>query len=61
MEAPDLLIGKARDYEVLAAWYAERAALEPGAQHLATATAFTVAAIILREVAAALDGFEAAA
>ena len=61
MEAPDLLVAKARDYEVLAASYAERATLEPAAQHLATATAFTVAAIVLREVAAALDAYEEAA
>jgi hypothetical protein len=38
MSASDRLIGKARDYE-----------------HVAAATAFTVAALILREVAAALD------
>ena len=61
MDAPDLLIGKARDYEVLAASHAERAALEPGAEHLAAATAFTVAAIVLREVAAALDADDLAA
>ena len=61
MDAPDLLIGKARDYEVLAASHAERAALEPGTEHLAAATAFTVAAIVLREVAAALDADDLAA
>jgi hypothetical protein len=44
MNAADRLIGKAHDYE-----------------HLAAATAFTVAAIIMREVAAALeDEWEAA-
>jgi hypothetical protein len=61
MDAPDLLIGKARDYEVLAASHAERAALERGTEHMAAATAFTVAAIVLREVAAALDGDDLAA
>jgi hypothetical protein len=61
MDAPDLLIGKACDYEVLAASHAERAALDSGAEHLAAATAFTVAAIVLREVAAALDADDLAA
>lgn len=55
MSASDLLIGKACDYEVLAASHAERAALGRGGEHLAAATAFTVAAIVLREVAGALD------
>ena len=53
--ASDRLVGKACDYEVLAASHAERAALVGGGEHIAAATAFTVAAIILREVAAALD------
>jgi len=53
--ASDQLIGKACDYEVLAASHSEREALVGGGEHLAAATAFTVAAIILREVAAALD------
>ena len=53
--ACDRLVGKACDYEVLAASHAERAALVGGGEHVAAATAFTVAAIILREVAAALD------
>jgi hypothetical protein len=61
MNAADLLIGKASDYEVLAASHAERASLETGTEHLASATAFTVAAIVLREVAAALDAYEEAA
>ena len=55
MSASELLIGKARDYEVLATSYSERAALHRGGEYLAAATAFTVAAIIMREVAAALD------
>jgi len=53
--ASDRLIGKARDYELLAASHAEREALVGGGEHLAAATAFTVAAIVLREVAAAFD------
>ncbi len=55
MSAVELLIGKAADYEVLAASHTERAALGRGGEHLAAATAFTVAAIVLREVAAALN------
>jgi hypothetical protein len=55
MSASNRLIGKACDYEVLAASHAERAALVGGGEHLAAATAFTVAAIILREVAAAFE------
>ena len=61
MSAADRLIGKAHDYEVLAASHSEREALVGGGEHLAAATAFTVAAIIMREVAAALeDELEAA-
>jgi hypothetical protein len=52
--AAEALIVKARDYEVLAASYSERAALHRGGEYLAAATAVTVAAIIMREVAAAL-------
>lgn len=55
MNAADRLIGKAHDYEVLAASHSEREALLGGGEHLAAATAFTVAAIIMREVAAALE------
>jgi hypothetical protein len=50
------LLRKAHDYEVLAASHSEREALVGGGEHLAAATAFTVAAIIMREVAAALEG-----
>ena len=61
MEPSVRLLRKAHDYEVLAASHAERSALAGGAEHLAAATAFTVAAIIMREVAAALeDDVEAA-
>lgn len=59
--ASDRLVGKACDYEVLAASHAERGALAGGGDHVAAAVAFTVAAIILREVAAALDEYEDAA
>jgi hypothetical protein len=55
MEPTDRLIGKARDYEVLAASHAERASLDRRTDHRATAIAFAVAAIVLREVAAALE------
>jgi hypothetical protein len=55
MNASEQLVGKARDYEVLAASHAERGALAGGGDHVAAAVAFTVAAIILREVASALD------
>ncbi len=59
--AADRLIRTAHDYEVLAASHPERAALVGGGEHLAAATAFTVAAIVMREVAAALeDELEAA-
>lgn len=62
MSVADRLIGKAHDYEVLAASHLEREALVGGGEHLASATAFTVAAIILREVAAVLvDELEDAA
>ncbi len=60
MTAADRLIRKAHDYEVLAASHSERGALEGGGEHLAAATAFTVAAIIMREIAHALDEAEAA-
>ncbi len=55
MSAADRLLRKAYEYEVLAASHTERAALAGGGEHLAAATAFTVAAIIMREIAAALD------
>jgi hypothetical protein len=61
MNAPERLLGKAHDYEVLAASHQERAALDRQTEHVAAATAFTVAAIILREVAAALDAEREAA
>ena len=44
MSAADRLVGKAHDYEVLAASHSERGALVGGGEHLAAAMAFTVAA-----------------
>ena len=55
MEAADVLNEKAREYEVLAASHTERAPLGTTAEHVAAATAFTVVAIVLREVAASLE------
>jgi hypothetical protein len=46
---------KARVYEVLAASHTERAPLGATGEHVAAATVFTVVAIVLREVADALD------
>jgi hypothetical protein len=55
--AADRLNRKAGEYEILAASHAERAGLAGGGggEDLGAATAFTVAAIILREVARALE------
>jgi hypothetical protein len=55
VEAVDLLNEKARKYEVLAASHMERAPLGATHDHVATASAFTAVAIVLREVAEALD------
>jgi hypothetical protein len=55
VEAADRLNEKARDYEVLAASHAERAPLGDASERAAAATAFTVVAIVLREVACSLD------
>jgi hypothetical protein len=49
----EALLSRARDYELLAAWYDERAALS--AECAASAVGFLVAAIVLREVAACLE------
>jgi hypothetical protein len=57
--AAEALVRKAHAYEVLAASHAERAeraGSEP--EHREAASAFTVAEIVLREVAAAIDGGE---
>ena len=57
MIAAERLIRSARDYELLAASCAERAGLCAGGEggQLEAAAAFILAAIILREVAEALD------
>lgn len=55
MDAAERLAEKAREYEVVAASHTERAPLGGTGEHAAAATAFTVVAIVLREVA---DAFE---
>ena len=53
MTVPDLLRGRASDYEVLAAWHVERAADDLA--HRVAADALMAVAIVLREIAEALD------
>lgn len=53
MEVVDLLLAKARDYEIRAASYSETATLCPG--NGTAAAGFTLVAIALREVADALE------
>jgi hypothetical protein len=55
VDPAEALNEKAKDYEVLAASHTERAPLGATGEHRAAATAFTVIAIALREVANALD------
>jgi hypothetical protein len=55
VDAADLLNEKAREYELLAASHTERAPLGATGEHVASATAFTVVAITLREVAGVLE------
>jgi hypothetical protein len=57
MDAQERLTRKAREYEILAASHAERAPLAgvDSADSESAAVAFTLAAIVLREVALALD------
>jgi hypothetical protein len=55
VDAAERLGEKAREYEVLAASHTERAPLGAAGEHAAAATAFTVVAIVLREVAEVLD------
>jgi hypothetical protein len=53
VQAAELLLDRAREYELLAAWHAER---EPLSSESATsAVGFVVVAIVLREVAEALE------
>jgi hypothetical protein len=54
-DTADRLVDKAREYELLAASHTERAPLGATGEHTAAASAFTVIAIVLREVAGALD------
>jgi hypothetical protein len=58
MIAADRLIRSARDYELLAASCAERAELPAGGGggQRESVAAFILAAIILREIALAIDG-----
>ena len=53
MEATDLLLKKAREYELLAASYSERAAFDP--ENGRAAVGFTLAALVLRELAEIFD------
>jgi len=53
MEAAERLLAKAHEYEVLAASYEERSSFDP--ENRQAAIGFTVVAIVLREVADALD------
>ena len=55
MTPAECLERKAHEYEVLAASHTERSPLGATAEHAAAATAFTVAALVLREVAEALE------
>jgi hypothetical protein len=48
------LLRRAEEYETLACWHGERAPCEPS--YAAAADALRVAAIVLREVATALEG-----
>lgn len=57
MQVPDRLARKAREYEILAASLGERAPLlQRRSEWEQAAVAFTLAAIILREIASALEG-----
>ena len=53
MDASELLLKKAREYEVLAASYSERAAFDP--ENGRAAVGFTLAALVLRELADVLE------
>jgi hypothetical protein len=49
----ELLRAKSSEYELLAEWHAERAALDD--EHFVACQAMAVVGIVLREVAAAID------
>ena len=53
MNPGELLRAKSSEYELLAEWHAERAALDD--EHFAACQAMAVVGIVLREVAAAID------
>ena len=60
MSPAEALLHRAREYELLAAWHAERGPVCP--ESASSAAGFLVVAIVLYEVAALLDDeFEAAA
>jgi hypothetical protein len=59
MSIVEYLREKSGDYEVLAEWHAERAAMDD--QHLVACQAMLVVGIVLREVAEAIDLGEAGA
>ena len=53
MSPGDLLRAKSSEYELLAEWHAERAALDD--EHFVACQAMAVVGIVLREVADAID------
>jgi hypothetical protein len=53
VQAAELLLDRAREYELLAAWHAERGPLS--SESATSAVGFVVVAIVLREVAEALE------
>lgn len=53
MDATELLLARARDYELMAVAFADAAAISD--ENAPSAVGFTVAAIVLREVAHALE------
>ncbi len=57
MDAPEHLVGKADEYEILSAWHDERAMArgEYARAHAGAAMGFALVAIALREVADALS------
>ena len=58
-ELPELLRRRASDYELLAAWHVERSADDPA--HRTAADALAAVAIVLREIADAVEGERLAA
>ena len=56
MSPAEALLDRARDYELLAAWHADRGPVS--AESATSAVGFILAAIVLREVAEALSETE---